>query len=220
MHTGPSRFTRPPNITSGARIGALTGAISFAVLGGLIGILDRPKPEQILLWAAVGVVIGIIVGSVVGSITVVSLIWYMYQQQVAPPPGRTVLLGSALGGIEGSIIGFGYGGLDGGGTGALLGTTYGMMVAQLTWSIRYNIRVYMMAFCVGAAVELAGGILLSMLVKELAKNPQFLLFGRFFLVLLAAKLFSLWIVRFRKDRLSSGLSSSEYFRRATRDLEN
>jgi hypothetical protein len=87
-----------------------------------------------------------------------------------PPPRHVLRLGSSLGFAEGVVVGVVYSGIIAAIVGGYIGMIWGSITADLSWRIRRNIPLVLLALILGFLVEVGGCLVIVHLVKTLAND--------------------------------------------------
>lgn len=88
-----------------------------------------------------------------------------------PPPPEVLRLGYSLGIAEGIVVSAIYGGIMAAVLGGFYGMNLGAMTATLSWRVRRDISLVVLALLLGFLIEVAGCLLIVYFVKLLVKYP-------------------------------------------------
>ncbi|HZV04472.1 MAG TPA: hypothetical protein VE999_05220 [Gemmataceae bacterium] len=93
-----------------------------------------------------------------------------------PPPRNVLRLGLMLGVAEGVVVGATYGGILAAVCGGFLGMSLGMTAAMLSWRLRRNMSLVLLALFLGFLIEVAACLFLVFFINILANIPFLMYF--------------------------------------------
>lgn len=100
-----------------------------------------------------------------------------------PPPRNVVRFGGALGLAEGVVVGAVYGGAIAAVLGGYMGMPLGAITVALSWRIRRDIPLLVLALFLGFVIEVVGCLLIVFVVRVLPREPfiLYMLIGGMFM---------------------------------------